>query len=163
MLIAFSIWTCYSAVYAKTESNASGTAVIAMIFLFYGVAGAVWPGLTVSYTVEILPYNIRAKGHTLSLSGVFNQWVNPLGLESLHWRFYLVYIVSSLFLTLILTICFPSLVLECLIIFYFFPETKGPTLEEIGAMFDGEQSATGIAQAKAFEKVIAHWDTKRDA
>lgn len=68
-----------------------------MIFLFYGVAGAAWPGLTVSYTIEILPYNIRAKGLTLcffftALSGVFNQWVNPLGLESLHWRFYFVYI-----------------------------------------------------------------------
>lgn len=97
MLISFIIWTACSAVYAKTESTASGTAVIAMIFLFYGVAGAAWPGLTVSYTIEILPYNIRAKGLTLcffftALSGVFNQWVNPLGLESLHWRFYFVYI-----------------------------------------------------------------------
>lgn len=53
--------------------------------------------------------------------------------------------------------------LECLIIFYFFPETKGPTLEEIAVIFDGEQSAAGIAQAKAFEKVIAHRDTKQDA
>jgi MFS family permease len=98
MLISFSIWTACSAVYAKTESSAAGIAVVAMIFLFYGVAGAAWPGLTVSYTVEILPYNIRAKGLTLcfcftALSGVFNQWVNPLGLQQLEWKFYFVYIV----------------------------------------------------------------------
>lgn len=98
MLVSFTIWTACSAVYAKTESSAAGIAVVAMIFLFYGVAGAAWPGLTVSYTVEILPYNIRAKGLTLcfcftALSGVFNQYVNPLGLQQLAWKFYFVYIV----------------------------------------------------------------------
>lgn len=98
MLITFSVWTACSAVYAKTESASAGIAVVAMIFCFYGAAGAAWPGLTVSYTVEILPFNIRAKGLTLcfcftALSGVFNQWVNPLGIERLQWRFYLVYIV----------------------------------------------------------------------
>jgi MFS family permease len=97
MLISFSVWTACSAVYAQTESASAGMAVVAMIFLFYGTAGAAWPGLTVSYTVEILPYNIRAKGLTLcfcftALSGVFNQWVNPLGLEALDWRFYFVYV-----------------------------------------------------------------------
>ncbi|KAM0533720.1 hypothetical protein ACHAO7_012398, partial [Fusarium culmorum] len=54
MLVSFTIWTACSAVYTKTESSAAGIAVVAMIFLFYGVAGAAWPGLTVSYTVEIL-------------------------------------------------------------------------------------------------------------
>ncbi|KAJ6092599.1 general substrate transporter, partial [Penicillium sp. IBT 16267x] len=152
MLITFSIWTACSAVYAKTESPALGSAVVAMIF-FYGVAGAAWPGLTVSYTIEILPFNIRAKGLTLcfcftALSGVFSQWVNPLGIESLHWKFYFVYIAV--------------LVLECLIIFFFFPETQGPTLEEISVIFDGDESAAGIAQAMAHEKFVEHSRTERD-
>jgi hypothetical protein len=98
MLVSFSVWTACSAVYSRTESSSAGIAVVAMIFLFYGMAGAAWPGLTVSYTVELMPYNIRAKGLTLcfcftALSGVFNQYVNPLGLEALAWRFYIVYIV----------------------------------------------------------------------
>ena len=97
MLISFSIWTACSAVYAKTGSESAGRAVLAMIFLFYGVAGAAWPGLTVSYTVEILPYNIRAKGLTLcfcftALSGIFNQYVNPVGLDALEWKWYFFYI-----------------------------------------------------------------------
>lgn len=97
MLISFSIWTACSAVYEQTESAATGMAVVAMIFVFYGFSGVAWPGLTVSYTVEILPYGIRAKGLTLcfcftALSGVFNQWVNPLGLQALAWKFYLVYV-----------------------------------------------------------------------
>lgn len=97
MLISFTVWTACSAVYAKTESAGAGSAVIAMIFLFYGAAGFAWPGLTVSYSVEILPFNIRAKGLTVcflgtNLAGVFNQYVNPLGLDALHWKFYFVYI-----------------------------------------------------------------------
>ncbi|SPO01047.1 related to hexose transporter protein [Cephalotrichum gorgonifer] len=146
MLITFSVWTACSAVYAKTESASAGIAVVAMIFLFYGAAGAAWPGLTVSYTVEILPYNIRAKGLTLcfcftALSGVFNQWVNPLGLEELEWRFYFVYIAV--------------LVIECLVIYFFFVETRGPTLEEIAVLFDGEDSAAGAARFQAQEKVMS--------
>lgn len=148
MLIAFSIWTACSAVYAQTGNSSAGSAVLAMIFLFYGAAGFAWPGLTVSYTVEILPFNIRAKGLTLcfvftSLSGVFNQYVNPVGIEALGWKFYIVYVVV--------------LVLECLAIYFLYVETKGPvcvesmkdargalttrqTLEEIAILFDGDDA-----------------------
>jgi MFS family permease len=102
-----------------------------MIFLFYGVAGFAWPGLTIAYCAEILPYNIRAKGLAVNLAltalaSVFNQYVNPIGLEDLQWRFYFVYIAI--------------LVIECLCIWFLFVETKGPTLEEIAALFDGEEA-----------------------
>ncbi|EAT91637.2 hypothetical protein SNOG_00142 [Parastagonospora nodorum SN15] len=118
MLIAFTIWTACSAVYAQTGNSSAGSAVLAMIFFFYGV----------SYTVEILPYRIRAKGLTLcfvftSLAGIFNQYVNPIGLEALGWKFYIVYIVV--------------LVLECLAIYFLYVETRGPALEEIAILFDG--------------------------
>ena len=120
-----------SAVYAQTGNDGAGKAVIAMIFLFYGVAGFAWPGLTVAYPAEILPFSIRAKGLAVtmavtSLSSVFNQYVNPVGLEALQWRFYFVYITI--------------LVVECLCIWFLFVETKGPTLEEIAALFDGEHA-----------------------
>lgn len=59
MLLVFSAWTGCSAVYAETGNKGAGKAVMAMIFLFYGVAGFAWPGLTVSYCSEILPFNIR--------------------------------------------------------------------------------------------------------
>lgn len=102
-----------------------------MIFLYYGVAGFAWPGLTIAYCAEILPFNIRAKGLAVSLaltgcSSVFNQYVNPIGLEELQWRFYFVYIAI--------------LVVECLCVYFLFVETKGPTLEEIAVLFDGEKA-----------------------
>ncbi len=54
MLVTFVIWTACSAVYAQTGNASAGSAVIAMIFLFYGVAGFAWPGLTVAYCAEIV-------------------------------------------------------------------------------------------------------------
>ncbi|KAL3470299.1 general substrate transporter [Aspergillus californicus] len=150
MLISFSVWTACSAVYSKTESPAAGRAVLAMIFLFYGAAGAAWPGLTVAYTVEILPFNIRAKGLTLctcvaALAGIYNQYVNPLGLEALQWKFYFVYIAV--------------LVIECVVIWFYFVETRGPTLEEIAVLFDGHDAPAGLARVgveKAEQPVSYH-------
>jgi hypothetical protein len=66
--------------------------VLAMIFLFCGATGFAWPGLTVAYCSEILPCNIRAKGLALCLGitaifGVLNQYVNPIDLSNLAWKF----------------------------------------------------------------------------
>lgn len=102
-----------------------------MIFLFYGVAGFAWPGLTVAYCAEILPFNIRAKGLAINFAltasaSVFNQYVNPVGLQALAWKFYFVYIAI--------------LVIEVLCIYFLFVETKGPTLEEIALLFDGDDA-----------------------
>ena len=49
--------------------------------------------LLISYTVEILPYSVRAKGLTLlnfttSCALVFNQYVNPIALQHIQWRYY---------------------------------------------------------------------------
>lgn len=53
MLISFSVWTGCSAIYAQTGNSGAGGAVIAMVFLFYFVAGFAWPGLTVAYVAEV--------------------------------------------------------------------------------------------------------------
>jgi MFS family permease len=164
MLVTFPIWTACSATYAQNQSKAAGVTVVIMIFLLYGVAGAVWSGLIVSYTVEILPYNIRAKGLTLcyfwtSMAGIFNQWVNPLGMEALNWHFYFCLHCdvsrpsTSMSHHPILTF-FDSLIIECLVIYFFSVETKGPTLEEIAILFDGKDSAAAQASANASAKVM---------
>ena len=155
MLITFTIWTACAAMYEKTGQQAYGNVVLAMIFLFYTVAGLAWPGLTVSYTVEILPYKIRAKGLTLcfcftALSGVFNQYVNPIGLKELSWKFYFVYIAV--------------LVIEVFMIYFYYVETRGLPLEEIARVFDGEQAAAAVvADSLARDEKIgeARWEGSR--
>ena len=54
--------------------------------------------------MEILPYSVRAKGLTLlnfttSCALVFNQYVNPIALQHIQWRYYVC--VSLLDLNLI--------------------------------------------------------------
>jgi MFS family permease len=85
--------------------------------------------LPVAYSVEVLPYSIRAKGmgvYVLATKcAVFvNQYVNPVGLDSIGWRYYLVYVAV--------------LIVESFIAYGWFIETKGKALEEIAVLFDGE-------------------------
>ena len=58
--------------------------------------------LIVMYTVEILPYSLRAKGFNvfnfvISVALIFNQYVNPIALDAIAWKYY----VSPLLLRVI--------------------------------------------------------------
>ncbi|KAH9484820.1 Lactose permease [Psilocybe cubensis] len=91
--------------------------------------------LIVSYTVEILPYSLRAKGFTIfnfsiSLSLIFNQYVNPIALAHLGWKYYMVYVAWIAF--------------EVVFCYFFIIETKGLSLEETAALFDGDETVNMI-------------------
>ncbi|PAV15208.1 hexose transporter [Pyrrhoderma noxium] len=137
MLVFFTLQTVCSAIFAKTGADGAAHAVIAFIFLFYGAYDIAFTPLIVSYTVEILPYEVRAKGLTIfnfsvSLSLIFNQYVNPIALGKLGWRYYIVYCCWIAF--------------ELAFCFIYIVETKGLTLEETAALFDGEEAKEKIEQ-----------------
>ena len=98
MTIMFTIWTAVSAHYTETGDGAAAKAVIAMIFLYYASYNLMFP-LSYVYTTEVYPFVHRAKGVALTQfftrgATAFNAFVNPIGLDSIHWKFYLVYVVS---------------------------------------------------------------------
>lgn len=98
MLVAFIVWTACAGEFAKTGVQAQGNTVIAMIYIYYIFYNLAWSGMLVSYSAEILPYNIRAKGMTLmflmvDLALFFNQYVNPIALDGIQWKYYIVYCV----------------------------------------------------------------------
>ncbi len=62
MLIVFIAWTIASANFQQTGSKAAGGAVMAFVFLFGLFFATAFSPLAVAYSVEILPYSIRAKG-----------------------------------------------------------------------------------------------------
>lgn len=70
----------------------------------------------------------------------FNQYVNPIALDNIHWRYYIFYC------------CF--LAVEVAVIWYFYPETRYLPLEEITKLFDGEDIvvATNIELGKIDEE-----------
>jgi hypothetical protein len=64
------------------------------------VRSVAYSPLIVSYTVEILPYALRAKGFTIfnfsiSLSLIFNQYINPIALKKIAWKYYVSLLTST--------------------------------------------------------------------
>ncbi|KAL2838637.1 general substrate transporter [Aspergillus pseudoustus] len=146
MLISFSIVMGLSGGYDKTNEKALGTAVVPFLFIFFGFYDIAWTPLSNMYSVEILPYNLRAKGQAIynivqGSANAFNQWVNPIALDAIQWRYYSVYIVL--------------LSVYCVVIYFWFPETKNMTIEEIATVFDGgraEEFAQGANKAQSVKR-----------
>ena len=135
MLLFFSLATALSAVFDKSSIQAAGSAVVAFLYLFYGAYDIAYTPLSIAYPVEIMPFYLRTKGLSLSLTaqfaaGFFNQFVNPIALAAIQWKFYFVYLG--------LLVSFVG------IVYFVFPETKGHTLEEIAVIFDGPGAETEI-------------------
>lgn len=68
---------------------------------------------------------------TICIGITTNQFVNPVALRALQWKYYLVYLAFLAF--------------ELVYVFLFLIETKGKTLEETAAIFDGQQQIENIA------------------
>ena len=97
MLASFTIITALSAVFAQHGIKAAGSAVVAFLFVFFGFYDIAFTPLSIAYPVEILPFRLRSKGFSITLTvafgaGFFNQYVNPIALGAIHWKFYFVYI-----------------------------------------------------------------------
>lgn len=81
MLTIFTAWTIASAQFALTGAQAAGTAVLALIFVYQAFYCIAFSPLPVAYSVEVLPFSIRAKGMATYVfstkAAVFvNQYVN---------------------------------------------------------------------------------------
>ncbi|KAJ6441376.1 hexose transporter protein [Purpureocillium lavendulum] len=126
MLLAFILWTTFAALYTTHKTNNYAIGVLVSIFLSNGAYDLGWTPLW-AYPAELLPYEVRARGVAymtgiMHISGFFSTFVNPIGLKNIGWRYYIVYIVYTF--------------LELLAVWYFFVETRGYTLEEIGSIFE---------------------------
>jgi hypothetical protein len=127
MILSYAFVMGFSAGFAQTSKSALGIAAIPFLFLFYGSYDIAWTTLNYTYCAEIMPYNLRVKGLALYLAiqqagNAFNQFVNPIALDSIAWRYYAVYIAID---------CFYFVV-----IYLTFPETKSLSIEEVALVFD---------------------------
>ncbi|KAI0300924.1 hypothetical protein BC826DRAFT_626812 [Russula brevipes] len=140
MLLSFSVWSLTIALVHADDKNTkspAARATIPFIFMYYLFYNLAYSPMLVAYTLEILPYAIRAKGFACMNMGIsaalaFNQFVSPLALDALGWKYYLVY-------------C-GWLVFELIFVILYVVETRGRTLEETAALFDGEDKPNRLAQ-----------------
>ncbi|KAL3452713.1 putative hexose transporter [Aspergillus insuetus] len=128
--VVFNAWTIVSARYEIAPNKGLGYAFVFLTFL-YGVFYDIKSGLMTTYTTEILPYGLRAKGYTwlnFCVTGAlfFNQYINAIALEALAWKYYIVYCVFLGF--------------EVFVIYSFLIETRYTPMEEIARYFDGDSA-----------------------
>jgi hypothetical protein len=140
MFLFFLALTVTGARYSDNPSHGVGILAVVWVWL-HGVAYMLaWSGLLVAFTVEVLPFKLRAKGLTImnlaiQIALVINQYVNPLAIgpdaawENTGWKLYCIYTVW--------------IFVELLVVYFSYPETRGPTLEEIARIFDGENAEVG--------------------
>ncbi|KAG4413948.1 hypothetical protein IFR04_012915 [Cadophora malorum] len=128
MLVSYIVWAACSAVNSNTGSKPAGIVVVVCLFTSFFHYDIAYTPLLMSYPTEIFPYSLRSKGVAVELFAIYGSlviavFVNPIGLENIGWRYYIVFCV---FLVVFLAVTY-----------FLFPETKGYSLEEIAVLFDG--------------------------
>lgn len=61
-------------------------------------------------------------------AGIFNMFVNPIALESIGWKYYFTFVFF--------------LISFLVVAFFFYPETRGRTLEQVAFIFDREEETS---------------------
>lgn len=64
----------------------------------------------------------------------FNTFVNPIALEAIQWRYYFVFLAT--------------IIVMIVVVWFYYPETRGLTLENVALLFDGDSAHVGVATAE---------------
>lgn len=143
-------WTLSAGLYQQHNAPGADKAMIFFIWLFGFFYSIAWSGLLVGYAIELLPYKLRAKG--LMLLNIFiqaalclNSYANPVAFEGFGekntWKLYLIYccwVFGEL--------CF---------VYFMYVETRGPTLEELAKVIDGNDAQVAHLDLEQVEKEVA--------
>lgn len=117
-----------SAFSASGNTNASAAkATVACIFLFGAVFSVGLTPLQALYPVEVLNFEMRAKGMAFSslavnAGGLLNQFAWPISLARIGWHTYIVFAIWC--------------AVQFFVFYFFLPETRKRTLEELDVIFE---------------------------
>jgi len=125
------------------SANAAGQkAAIFFIFLFIGFWSSCIDATQYLYLSEIFPTHLRSSGMAVGMVGLYLAAIillvaGPIALDKISWKFFLVFIIPT--------------AVHWLNVYFFFPETKQRSLEDINVAF-GEQVAVHYYHASAEEE-----------
>lgn len=116
-----------------------------MIFIFGIVFSFGWTPLQSMYIAETLPTVTRAKGTAIgnlasSLASTVIQYASGPAFKNIGYYFYLVFLFWDLF--------------EAAFMYFFFPETKDRTLEELAEVFEAKNPVAKSLEKRSHETVL---------
>ncbi|KAI1478900.1 general substrate transporter [Daldinia eschscholtzii] len=119
MLCSYIVWTGLTSAFVTSHSEVMGRAV--------------------AYTVEIYPYTLRGRGLsftliTSSVGLIVGNQVNPIAMKEIGGKHYIVFFCLLTFLLIL--------------VWFFFPETKGHTLKKTRDVFEGKLELSVIEKKK---------------
>lgn len=135
-------WICVTigtAQYASTGSAAAARAGIAFNIIFGAIYSFGITPMQALYPVEVLSYEMRAKGMAfsslvVSAAGLVNQFGTPVALERIGWKLYIIFAVW--------------VAIEVVVVYFFLVETKGFTLEELDEVFASKNPVKASLQKR---------------
>jgi len=109
------------------ENVAAAQGSLAMIFIFGAVYSIGITPLQALYPVEVLSYEMRAKGMAFSgfavgIGGMLNQFAWPIALKKIGTKTYIIFIIWD--------------AVQTAVFYFLLPETKKRTLEELDVVFE---------------------------
>ncbi|KIX05015.1 uncharacterized protein Z518_05887 [Rhinocladiella mackenziei CBS 650.93] len=114
---------------AVFSNKAAGNAVLAFIFIFGAVYSFNITPLQSLYPVECISFEIRAKGMAfqsffVNAAGLINQFAWPIAIKQIEWKTYIIFVAWT--------------AVQGVLAYFFFPETRKRTLEELDKIFEAK-------------------------
>ncbi|KAK7959531.1 sugar transporter [Apiospora aurea] len=140
-----------SKLYADDPEGATQSLIygdVAVMFLFQGFYSLAWTPLLYLYPPEVMNYSIRANGLASSAFGLsalalLLVFVMPIGIANIGWRMYMINGSWDIIVLILIAV--------------FWVETKGKTLEEIDAIFEGHKHSS-VPDVELVRKGVATVD-----
>lgn len=127
---------------------AASKASLAFIFMFGSFYSIGITPLQALYPVEVLSFEMRAKGMAFSslavnAAGLLNQFAWPVSMRKIGWRTYIIFTIWD--------------AVQVVIVYLLLPETKGRTLEELDEIFEAKNPVK-MSTTKKSLAVTQHGD-----
>ncbi|KAH0844779.1 Lactose permease [Fonsecaea pedrosoi] len=124
---------------AVFSNKTAGNAVLAFIFIFGAWYSFNITPLQALYPVEVFSFEIRAKGMAfqsffVNAAGLINQFAWPVAIKEIQWKTYIIFVVWTF--------------VQGVLAYFFFPETKKRTLEELDKIFEAKNPVKYSTQSR---------------
>ncbi|KAK5128633.1 hypothetical protein LTR08_003954 [Meristemomyces frigidus] len=131
---------------ASGDANGSAAkATVACIFLFGAVFSIGLTPLQALYPVEVLSFEMRAKGMAFSslavnVGGLLNQFAWPISLKAIGWHTYIIFVIWC--------------AVQWTVFYFYLPETRRRTLEELDIIFEARNPVKESLKAHKVELAL---------